>query len=252
MKYEYNEADNYEFSYITPHILTESELSLEERGYGLCIPNFYEVHGVVNFKYRNDWRYQFLYWFSDNPRPNEFWSYSKQKYVAYGAYNMTFRRLYKLLCDRFNAGEPFVNEYFRSCYPESYMQSQVEYALNKVVKFADELKEEERNTLVYRKDGGLDRRYKVNRATEIEHRRYGYRRARRHLEVSEAKELSDEIKDCIRYALQTGQIPLNRSNSENTLEKRADLQGVEAEYMFYASGALIDDLSLELRFTYDG
>lgn len=163
---------------------------------------------------------------------------------VYGGANVSYRRLYLILCEHFNDGDFFVDEYFNSVYPGSWVKDTVDVALNNLkdefVYYAEDITEGAKLT----KTGRLSRTQK------------GYRKYARALkdwsllarewEDKKGDELADLIRNDIIRALANGEIPLNRSLSSATREKRAKV-GYDEEPLFYAMGDLIEHIQLYVK-----
>lgn len=167
----------------------------------------------------------------------QFTSDFRNPYLLYGKYggdNMTFRRLYIILCEHFNMGSYFIDDYFETVYPyrlKEDIENQLEGAKEAYLSLVDEAG---MNTRVKR-DGTLDLRYKGNKEL---------------LNWDFAQEDADlmalRIKEDIKTCLATGIIPLNFSLSSDTLERRKEL-GISSNKEFFATGQLIDDLRIFFR-----
>lgn len=154
----------------------------------------------------------------------------------YGNPNMTYRRLYVILCEHFLHGVYFIHVYFTTCYRER-IQDYVEGLLYEAKSFYLRLAEEAATQTRVTKSGKLDKRYKVNKMLkEMGDESF----------QSAAEEAERAVKEDIIICLQTGIIPLDFSLSERTLKKRAEL-GIDGVEPFYATGQLIHDLVLFFR-----
>lgn len=171
-----------------------------------------------------DYEWKITYQFSSSFRnPYE------QGIGQYGNPNLTFRRLYIILCYHFNDSY-FIDDYFDKVYPYT-MKEMVENRLAGTKEAFLELVEEAgRKT----KDNRLDLRYNINKEllswSET-------------IADEEADYLSDMIKEDIKDCLQNGRIPLNFNPSETTLALREKL-GIDSRKGFYATGQLIDDIRI--------
>lgn len=163
---------------------------------------------------------------------------------VYGGANVSYRRLYLILCERFNDGDFFVDEYFNSIYPGSWVKDTVDVALNNLkdefVYYAEDLTEGAKLT----KTGRLSR-------TQKGYRKYAkamkdWSSLAREWEDEKGDELADLIRNDIIRALANGEIPLNRSLSSATREKRAKV-GYDEEPLFYAMGDLIEHIQLFVK-----
>lgn len=163
---------------------------------------------------------------------------------VYGGANVSYRRLYLILCEHFNDGDFFVDEYFNSIYPGSWVKDTVDVALNNLkdefVYYAEDITEGAKLT----KTGRLSR-------TQKGYRKYAralkdWSSLAREWEDKKGDELADLIRNDIIRALANGEIPLNRSLSSATREKRAKV-GYDEEPLFYAMGDLIEHIQLYVK-----
>lgn len=171
----------------------------------------------------------------------------------YGGLNVTYRRLYLILCEHFNSGNYFVDDYFDSVYPYT-MKETVDASLNniksKLLDMADsafyqaeyENAMEGIGTVKLTASGELDRRATVrNRNLQLALDNY-YEEAKI-WEEAEGIHLAELIKDDIINSLMSGIIPLNHTNAESTRKNRA-LAGLSEEPEFFAIGRLIEHIQL--------
>lgn len=186
-----------------------------------------------------DFDWQITYKFPSTPHKN-----ISPLGKIYGGANVSYRRLYLILCEHFNDGDFFVDEYFNSIYPGSWVKDTVDVELNNLkdefVYYAEDITEGAELT----KTGRLSRKQK------------GYKKYARALkewsslarewEDKKGDELAEYIKDDIIRALANGEIPLNRSLSSATREKRAKV-GYAEEPLFYAMGDLIEHIQLYVK-----
>lgn len=164
---------------------------------------------------------------------------------VYGGAHVTYRRLYLILCERFNEGEFFVDEYFNSVYPSSYAKEAVDVELNnlkgELLYYLEDLTEGAKITT----RGTLDKRAtRVNRgmASRIKE----WEDFAREWEEEKGYELAEIIKDDIIRALGNGEIPLKHTMSTGTKKKRIQV-GYEPEPLFFAMGDLIEHIQLYVK-----
>lgn len=186
-----------------------------------------------------DFDWQITYKFPSDPHNN-----ISPLGKVYGGANVSYRRLYLILCERFNGGEFFVDEYFNSVYPNSWVKETVDVELNNIkdelLYYAEDLTEGARIT----KKGRLDRRQ----------RNYSqYARAlddwssfARDWENDKGDELAELIKDDIIKSLASGEIPLLGSLSSRTRKERKRV-GYDEEPLFYAMGDLIEHIQIFVK-----
>lgn len=164
---------------------------------------------------------------------------------VYGGAHVTYRRLYLILCERFNEGEFFVDEYFNSVYPSSYAKEAVDVELNnlkdELVYYLEDLTEGAKITT----RGTLDKRAtRVNRGMTSRIREW--ESFAREWEEEKGYELAEIIKDDIIRALGNGEIPLRHTMSAGTKKKRIQV-GYEPEPLFFAMGDLIEHIQLYVK-----
>ena len=164
---------------------------------------------------------------------------------VYGGAHVTYRRLYLILCERFNEGEFFVDEYFNSVYPSSYAKEAVDVELNnlkgELLYDLEDLTEGAKITT----RGTLDKRAtKANRGMASRIREW--EDFAREWEEEKGYELAEIIKDDIIRALGNGEIPLRHTMSNGTKKKRVQA-GYEPEPLFFAMGDLIEHIQLFVK-----
>lgn len=171
----------------------------------------------------------------------QFSSDFRNPYVSLGRYgnpDMTFRRLYIILCERFNCGVYFIDEYFRLVYPFNGMKDIVE----------EELKEA-KETYLYLMESTAKRFGKVTKKGKLD-MRYGINKIAMQSGLEgisyEADIVAQMVKDDIHRSLETGEIPILMSPSDTTLLIREYL-GINSAEPFFATGQLIDDLRIFFR-----
>ena len=172
-----------------------------------------------------DFDWQITYKFPSSPHNN-----ISPLGKIYGGANVSYRRLYLILCEHFNGGDFFVDEYFNSVYPQSWVRDEVEVELNnlkgELMYYAEDITEGAKFT----KTGRLSKRQKD----------YGkFAKA-----LDEWSDFARE--DDIIRALANGEIPLNRSLSPRTKAERKRV-GYDEEPLFYAMGDLIEHIQLFVK-----
>ena len=163
----------------------------------------------------------------------------------YGGKHVTYRRLYLILCERLNNGEFFVDEYFNSVYPSSWVKETVDVELNnlkdELVYYAEDLTE----GAVITKRGTLSKRAtKANRGMQA--RLNEWSAFAREWEERKGDELAELIKDDIIKSLANGEIPLHHVMAESTRKKRIQV-GYDEEPLFFAMGDLIEHIQLFVK-----
>lgn len=186
----------------------------ESQDGGFRIPSRYEASADWITEL-TDLPYQVSYYFPSKLRPNRVGT------KTYGSGKMTFRVLYEALCEGWNAGRPFIEDYFLSVF-ESHMKHQYEDAVRMLKQqIADE----------------AQRRRKA-------HKRYlsNYETWSSPLVKQVFSDLAIETKKDIVASLASGRIPLAKHGlSPRTLEARRRA-GIGSDQVFYATGRLIESI----------
>ena len=190
--------------------------------------------------FSDDFNWQITYNF-----PSEIHNNISPLNKVYGGAHVTYRRLYLILCERFNEGEFFVDEYFNSVYPSSYAKEVVDVELNnlkgELLYYLEDLTEGAKITT----RGTLDKRAtRVNRG--MTSRIKEWEDFAREWEEEKGYELAEIIKDDIIRALGNGEIPLRHTMSAGTKKKRIQV-GYEPEPLFFAMGDLIEHIQLYVK-----
>lgn len=178
--------------------------------------------------------------------------------IRYGGRNVTFRRLYLILCEHFNEGIYFVDEYFDKVYPYT-IKSQVDEYLSEVkdflmqeaealIKSANEQNMEEGlRELKITKKGTLSKS-----ASKINI--HGYEALAKYRAFAETWEdkYGDQVANIIRnhiiQCVTTGQLPCQFVNapSKSTIKKRLQA-GLKPMPWFSATKQLINSLRLYVK-----
>lgn len=188
-----------------------------------------------------DFNWQITYSFPDEIHPN-----ITPIGKAYGAKNMTFRRLYLILCERFNSHVYFIDHYFEEIYPTSWVKEEVDVALNnaknELLLYVDSMTEGARVT----KRGTLDRRQKNYRqyAKSLDE----WSDFARTWEEDVGADLADKISYDIQTRLENGELGLIKTGLESSTKARRRYAGVPTDdTVFYAMGELINSLQLYIK-----
>ena len=164
---------------------------------------------------------------------------------VYGGDNVTYRRLYLILCERFNGGDFFVDTYFRDVYPHT-VKEEVDVALQTV---KDELHMYKYDVVLegakLNRRGELDRRYKKANAGYAK-KLQEYQQFKESWEDEKGEAIAELIADDIKRSLENGVIPLNNIHAESTKRKRIKA-GYDPDTVFYAMGDLIDHIQLYVK-----
>lgn len=221
------------YNYSNEVVLTD-----DEEGFELSIPRRYQndterTYDLSNRRDAYDW--QVTYKFSSRIRPNKF-------RAQYGSKNMSFRRLYVILCERFNGGNYFIDDYFNKVYPFNGMKEKADLILTEIQLSAVNEFDDILSDAVFTKAGNLDKRYK-KKLQEILLKQQSVESLVDTVGARLAREIKDDIINC----LATGQIPLmNSALAESTREARIKA-GLPSDPKFFASSSFINDISIYCR-----
>ena len=188
-----------------------------------------------------DFDWQITYNFPDEIHPN-ITPISK----AYGAKNMTYRRLYLILCERFNGHVYFIDNYFETIYPSSWVKEEVDVALHnakdELIYYLEDLTEGAKIT----KRGALDKRQRGygNYAEALN----DWSDYAREWEDGVGADLAEKITYDIQTRLENGELGLIKTGLETSTKGRRRYAGVPTDdTVFYAMGSLIESLQLEVK-----
>lgn len=188
-----------------------------------------------------DFNWQITYSFPSEPHPN-----ITPLGKRYGAKNMTFRRLYLILCERFNNHVYFIDRYFDEIYPTSWVKEEVDVALHnakdELMYYLEDLTEGAKIT----KRGTLNKRQK-NYASFAEAVN-DWSDYAREWEDNVGAELAEKISYDIQTRLENGELGLIKTSLSDSTQERRRYAGVPTDdTVFYAMGSLIESLQLEVN-----
>ena len=165
---------------------------------------------------------------------------------SYGGKNVTFRRLYLILCEHFNGGRYFIDDYFDTVYPHT-VKPEVDAKLALIKSELLDYANEEFEGAVLTKSGNFDKRYKINRGMKAKLNRY--ESFAQSWENSYGEELASMIKNDIVNCMISGQLQLECVPHKNTKETKAKRRraGLSEEPVFMATAQLIESLQLYVR-----
>lgn len=168
------------------------------------------------------------------------YSFPKDRRVSngYGGKNVTFRRLYLILGERFSGGY-FIETYFDRVYPftmKKRVDCMLQEAKEQILNYADSIL---LDNIPLTKSGSFNRHYKPNKILA----KADYFNFKRVWEESVGQDIAKEIKDDIIACLSTGVIPIRHENQARTYRVRRSL-GLDDTQVFYASGQLVRSLKL--------
>ena len=203
---------------------------------------------LLDFSEDFDWQitYSFPKTLRNNITPNG---------AVYGGSNVTFRRLYLILCEHFNGGEYFIDEYFDSVYPYTIkpeIDEKLEDVKEELINVADYAMdkanalnlEEGLDEIQITKQGTLSKR-----ATKRNERAYqaleDYESFAKEWEADVGIELADMIKEDIISCVTSGQLPCQFANapSESTMRQRLSAE-LDPLPWFSATEQLIRSINL--------
>ena len=192
---------------------------------------------IIDFS--DDFNWQITYSFPDVIRDNV-----TDMNKEYGGRNVTYRRLYLILCERFNEKEYFVDTYFNQVYQYT-MKPEIDARLDKIKKDLLEMAEYELEGAKVTASGKLDKRYKVNRGMQA--RLNEYEKFAQAWEDNEGIEIANLIAEDIKRCLADGRIPLKHPFNTPGTEKARIYAGLSARPVFYATSHLIDHIQLYVK-----
>lgn len=191
--------------------------------------------------FSSDFDWQITYKFPNTVRNNK-----THLGATYGGANVTFRRLYLILCERFNGGNYFIDDYFDTVYPHT-VKKEIDLELNNIKKDLLPVAEDYLDGAVAKKNGNFDKRYKSNRGMKSKLKEYeSFARA---WEDNEGVYLAKIIKDDIINCMISGQLQMeciSHLDSSETKRRRAKA-GLSKEPVFLATAQLIESLQLFVR-----
>jgi len=183
-------------------------------------------------------RHQITYSFSSNPRDNIFITVNG-KPRKYGKGGISFRLLYEYLCEHFNGGEYFIDEYFAKDFPTRPVYADFEELNDRIAEAVEEEKARLLESVPLKKDGTPNMWYRVSK----EFMNFAF--WKKPIVRRECERVASEIQDDIIRCLSTGQLTLRKQAvSEATMKIRATMPELDAKHVFFASGQLIRSLSV--------
>lgn len=160
----------------------------------------------------------------------------------YGSDGMTFRRLYLILNERFFGGQPFLDTYFDTVFPGSWLEAYTEELLENIREEVTTGAEEAIGRTRLTREGRLDRRYSGTYGARK--RLDEYTRKARAWEQSQGTELARLLKEDIKGAIASGQLPVQSRGPKDSTRRRRASAGLAEEPLLHATGQLIDSVRL--------
>ena len=210
-----------------------------------------DAQDLIDFS--DDFEWQITYAFPATLRNPE-----TKNGATYGGRNVTFRRLYLILCEHFNGGNYFVDEYFDSVYPftvKSSVDEKLSSVKEELTDVADymfnevnELNEEEGlEGIKVNKDGTL------SKSASVRNRRAykaldEYEKFAQEWEDNEGEEVARMIKEDLISCVTSGQLPCQFISEPANSTKMKRLQaGLAPTPMFSATEQLINSIQLYVK-----
>lgn len=210
-----------------------------------------EAEDLIDFSEDFDWQITYNF-------PATIRNPITQNGARYGGKNVTFRRLYLILCEHFNGGEYFVDTYFDSVYPytiKSLIDEKLSSVKEELIDVANytfnevnELNEEEGlEEIKVNKDGALSKS-----ASARNKRAYKalaeYEQFAREWEDNEGEEVAKLIKEDIISCVTSGQLPCQflSAPKKSTVKKRFRA-GLAPTPLFSATEQLINSIQLYVK-----
>lgn len=220
------------------------------------------------------------YYFSDEMR-----NIVHKPYGSYGS-NAKFSALYEKLVQEYNGGEYFIQTYFELVYPEG-IGPYVEAELDKILQDKKEAARGIEGAFEITSDmltskGLLDRRFKVvkdflasglseellleamQNITKKGTFNKWYKAAKQFYTAAdeasskvymimdeELEPLTELVKEDLLQAFELGLVPLNHTLSDKTIQRRK-YAGIESESLFFATGQLLNDVTIVFEVHHNG
>lgn len=165
---------------------------------------------------------------------------------VYGGSNVTFRRLYLILCERFNDGRYFIDDYFDTVYPHT-VKLEIDTELAKIKADLLDVADKELEGAVATKRGTLHKRLKANKGMQA--KLEAYELFAQEWEDSEGSRLARIIKEDIINCMISGQLQaecVNHINDIDTTRERIQ-KGLDPYPVFVATEQLIRSLQLFVK-----
>lgn len=177
--------------------------------------------------------------------------------ATYGGKSVTFRRLYLILCEHFNGGVYFIDEYFDSVYPYTLkptVDAKLKAVKDELVNVADEMleraeelnKEEGLTSMKVTKKGALHKLY-TKRNANAKRALNKYAKFAKVWEEEKGEEVATMIKEDIISCITSGQLPCQLVfPAESTMQKRIRA-GLGSVPLFSATQQLIKSIQLYVK-----
>jgi len=226
--------------YSDPVALNQWERDVTDSdGLPLVIPKRYEADVQFPELEKNfDW--QITYKFSSSRRKNFFGiRNNKGKRVKYGSDNMTFRRLYLILC-YFNGGVSFIDDYLQNVLPYNHLGKEINDYLSKIKEDAEASWEKLLEDAPRRKiDNQIYKRWRPKFAM--------LRASTKSSIKAKGENLARRIKEDLVMALADGRVPLSTHVVSRATQEKRERAGLNPTPRFYASSQFINSITLYFK-----
>lgn len=220
----------------------------------------------------DDFAFGISYYFSDEMR-----KIVQKPYGSYGS-SAKFSALYEMLVQEYNGGEYFIQTYFELVYPEG-IGPYIETELNAIIQIKKENARGIESAFSVTSDmltskGLLDRRFKIvkdfltsgfseelllsammnsTKTGKMDKRFKATKQLYGTIEDAsqeayvimdeELEPLTELVKEDLLQAFELGLVPLNHTLSDKTIQRRK-YAGIESESLFFATGQLLNDVTI--------
>lgn len=205
----------------------------------LVLPRRYDVKDLKFPRLLEDFEWQVTYKFPSARRKNFFGVIRNGKQIKYGSDNMTFRRLYLILC-KFNNGISFIDDYIKNVLPSSAVGEELQSYLMDVKANAEaEWLNLYEQAPKRKRDGGVYKRWLpkfeyLRSVTDDNVKSYG-------------SVIATRIKEDLVASLRDGRVPLSTTLVSDATKERRKLAGLNPEPRFYASSQFINSVKIYCR-----
>lgn len=165
---------------------------------------------------------------------------------VYGGKHVTFRRLYLILCERFNEGRFFIDDYFDNVYPHT-VKPEIDFELDTIKEDLLDVANESLEGAIATKRGTFNKLRKANRG--MKSKLEAYERFAREWEDSQGERLARIIKSDIIECMKSGQLQLACHipvDDIDTIRQRIS-KGLPPYPTFVATAQLIESLQLFVK-----
>lgn len=225
------------YDYSEPSALNQWERDItDSEGLPLVIPKRYTAD--IDFKDIDKYfEWQITYKFSSARRHNFFGTANGK--VQYGASNMTFRRLYLILCNRFNGGVSFIDDYLENVLPYSSTGKKLSRYLLEVRREAERKWKEAYDKAPKRKDGKVYLRSRP--------RLYLLQAVMNTMIKEQGAVIAKRIREDLIWALHDGRVPLFTHLVSTSTQQARKKAGLNPTPRFYASAQFINSITVFCR-----